>query len=43
MGEDTKKLFRRILIDFTTQFDFALTDVELDHTAAPAPQGTQAP
>lgn len=43
MGEDNKKLFRRILNDFTTQFDFALPDVGLGHTSAPAILETPTP
>lgn len=37
MGEDNKKLFRRILGDFVTRFDFALPD------AVPAPPPALAP
>jgi len=36
MGEDTKELFRRILTDFTTKFQFALPDIE-DKPPAPEP------
>jgi hypothetical protein len=37
MGEDNKALFRRILMEFTKKFDFALPDV------VPAPNSGQAP
>lgn len=38
MGEDNKELFRRILEDFTTKFQFALPDIlEATPTAAPIP------
>lgn len=37
MGEDNKELFRRILRDFTTKFQFALPDIkEVSPVAAPA-------
>lgn len=37
MGEDNKELFRRILRDFTTKFQFALPDImEVPPVAAPA-------
>lgn len=40
MGEDNKKLFRRILRDFITRFEFALPGIVPAHTAtlAPAPE-----
>lgn len=37
MGEDNKDLFRRILRDFVTQFQFALPDILDAQPAAPAP------
>jgi hypothetical protein len=49
MGEDNKKLFRRILAEFVNRFEFALPNVGPAHTSAPAPapapapQGTLAP
>ncbi len=38
MGEDNKELFRRILEDFTTAFQFDLPDI----LGAPAPPATPA-
>lgn len=45
MGEDNKDLFRRILTDFTTQFQFDLPDIlaEAPVTAASAPAPASAP
>ena len=49
MGEDNKELFRRILRDFTTKFQFALPDILENPAAAvapapnPAPAGTATP
>jgi hypothetical protein len=41
MGEDNKELFRRILRDFTTKFQFALSDIlEAAPTAAPTATAT---
>lgn len=37
MGEDNKELFRRILRDFITRFEFALPGVVAAQTAIPAP------
>jgi hypothetical protein len=37
MGEDNKELFRRILREFITKFEFALPDVVPAQPAAPAP------
>ncbi|TBG55699.1 AAA family ATPase [Rhizobium leguminosarum] len=37
MGEDNKALFRRILSEFITRFEFALPEVVPAHTAALAP------
>ena len=44
MGEDNKALFRRILEDFTTKFQFALPDIlETAPTAAPTATAAAAP
>jgi len=45
MGEDNKELFRRILREFITRFEFALPGVVAAHTAAlaPAPAPEEAP
>jgi len=43
MGEDNKDLFRRILRDFITRFDFALPGVVPAQPAAPAPAPQEAP
>ena len=44
MGEDNKELFRRILEDFTTKFQFALPDIlETTPTAAPTATAAAAP
>lgn len=43
MGEDNKELFRRILTEFITRFEFALPTVGPVQKTAPAPQGTPAP
>ena len=37
MGEDNKELFRRILREFITKFEFALPDIVPAHSPAPAP------
>ena len=37
MGEDNKELFRRILREFITKFEFALPDVVPVHSPTPAP------
>lgn len=43
MGEDNKELFRRILSEFITQFDFALPAVAPVPPPAPAPEHQEAP
>lgn len=43
MGEDNKALFRRILGDFITRFDFALPETVRARPAAPAPAPEEAP
>jgi hypothetical protein len=45
MGEDNKALFRRILSEFITRFEFALPGVVAAQTAAlaPAPAAEEAP
>ncbi|WP_299845841.1 hypothetical protein [uncultured Jannaschia sp.] len=43
MGEDNKKLFRRILRDFVTRFEFALTGAAPAKPPAPAPVPEEAP
>jgi len=44
MGEDNKELFRRILEDFTTKFQFDLPDIfETAPTSAVAPKATVTP
>jgi hypothetical protein len=40
MGDDNKGLFRRMLRDFATQFQFALPDILDAPPAAPAPAPT---
>ena len=43
MGEDNKELFRRILGEFITRFEFALPGVVAPQPAAPAPAPQEAP
>jgi hypothetical protein len=43
MGEDNKELFRRILREFITRFEFALPDVVPAPPAAPAPAPQEVP
>lgn len=43
MGEDNKALFRRILHEFITRFDFALSGIVPAQPTAPAPQEAPAP
>lgn len=43
MGEDNKKLFRRILHEFITRFEFALPELVPTQPAAPAPASEEAP
>lgn len=43
MGEDNKQLFRRILREFITRFEFALPDVVPTQPTAPAPAPQEAP
>ncbi len=43
MGEDNKKLFRRILRDFITRFEFALPELVPAQPAAPAPAAEEVP
>jgi len=43
MGEDNKDLFRRILRDFTTKFQFALPDILENPAAAVSPAPNPAP
>jgi hypothetical protein len=44
MGEDNKELFRRILEDFTTKFQFDLPDIlETAQTPTPAAATAAAP
>lgn len=43
MGEDNKELFRRILSEFITQFEFSLPDIDPARRPAPAPVPQKAP
>jgi hypothetical protein len=43
MGDDNKDLFRRILRDFVTTFQFALPDIVQTPPAAAAPAAVAAP